>query len=150
MQRPSEPSAPDAVREETEPVPFELRGAKALDLPFVADSWRRSYEDAPSAKAPSLAEYIRTQRRVIETCLASSDTTIAHWPGDPDHILGWVSHRPGVVHYVFVKQVYRRRGLGRALLEHAAGRDGTVWTTHARRLGYWQRRIVFCPGLIFG
>ena len=152
-QRASQPVADDVpVRDVNDKVPHELRPAAAGDAPFVLDSWRRSYGDAQNAHAPSLETYIRAQRRVIEQCLSTSETAVAHWPGEPDHILGWVCYRPGpkpVVHYLFVKQLYRGRGLGRALLDHAVGDANQLWTTHARKLGIWRRRITFCPALIF-
>jgi len=125
----------------------------AADLPFVMRSWHVSYRDSQYAKAPSKDAYYDAQRAVIEQALKAGDTLVAHWPGEPDHLLGFVCGRGPVVHYVYVKQPYRRRRLGRSLFEHAVRDTREVYATHLLRVpASWLigRRINFNPSLIFG
>lgn len=133
-----------------DPVPHTLRPMGAGDEGFVYDSWLRSCR----LRAPSPDEFFRTQRRVIETALLGEGRVmVAHWEDDADHLLGFVAARGRVVHYVFVKQPFRRRGLGLSLLQHVTGEDREVFTTHMQNLpASWRngRRFEHNPSLIFG
>lgn len=139
-----------------DPVPFALRPMRASDESFVVSSWHRSYRDADFAAAPTRDAYYDTQRRVIDQCMLSGRVDVATWPDDDDHLLGFVAHAGAVVHYVYVKEPFRRRGLGKALLEHVAQGAPAVFTTHVRRVpASWGatrgpgRRFTLAPALIF-
>ena len=60
----------------------------------------------------------------------ASVTTVAVSADDHEQILGYVCHEPNkVVHYIFVKETFRRLGVGRVLLNHATGdRDKFTYT----------------------
>lgn len=147
------PSSPPQVSPVSPKAEFTLRPATDADLPFVFDSWRRSYGDAEFARSPDLATYIRTQRAVIEQALGTSRVTVAHDQEDERHILGWVCYRPSVVHYLFVKKPVRGWGIGTALLTHAwPDASGALFTTHNRNLSFARHRgfrVSFNPALIF-
>jgi GNAT superfamily N-acetyltransferase len=139
-----------------DPVPHVLRPMRSSDEGFVFKGWHRSYLDSDLARAPSTDAYYDAQRAVIATCLARGTVDVACWPEDEDHLLGFVAHAGAVVHYVYVKETFRRRGLGRALVEHAARDAPEVFVTHLRRVPRsWGstrgegKRFVFSPGLIF-
>jgi len=125
---------------------FGIRPGVPADLDFIADSWRRSYDDAPNTRCPGgLPEYISTQRQVIEQCLRTSSVLVAY-PRAPEHepnqILGWICFRQTrsltVLHYVYVKPFWRnkREHVGTALLQAAMVMpfegtiEGTVFYTH--------------------
>jgi acetyltransferase (GNAT) family protein len=104
---------------------------------YVESTWRRNYDQAENTRCPSgIFEYIETQGQVIEQCLRTSSVRVACPPERPEQILGWCCYREGpVVHYVYVKPYYRRRGLGLSLLGRALGLPMArqVYTTHAWR-----------------
>jgi GNAT superfamily N-acetyltransferase len=53
----------------------------------------------------------------------ASRVTIAVSATDPDQIFGYIVSEPGVVHYLFVKETFRRMGIGKALLTSALDDD---------------------------
>jgi GNAT superfamily N-acetyltransferase len=116
---------------------FRLRPFAETDRAHVDTTWRRSYSDPWSDFAgiphvPGSGLYKRIQGRAIELAMASGQTLIACAPDLDDQILGWVCARPPhVLHYVFVKEDFRGRGLGRALFEAALGAGlERVYVTH--------------------
>lgn len=144
-----------------------IREATPEDHDFVAYSWRRSYDlngANPLCRCPGgVDEYIRTQRSVIETCLAASRVLVAHpeYPKRrPEQIMGWVCFRsPSVLHYVYTKATFRQLGIAKDLCRQAFGGMPTrLWCSHAP----WERSeaadclfrsvrsIEFNPWLIFG
>jgi len=158
--KPSPAARPDTRVTGREPVPFETRrlqpnGEQAWD--FVINAWLMSVTDPKASgdmsRAPTSGMRLDSGRAFITQALQTSDALMAHWPGDPDHYLGFVCYRGDVVHYVYVKHPFRRRGLGSALLELAAKDAREVFTTCSLRLGLFRkpgRRITFNPALIFG
>lgn len=161
--------------EGNEPVfEFGLRPGTSEDLDFIADSWRRSFDDAPTTRCPGgLMEYIATQRQVIAQCLRTSSVLVAY-PRAPEEvtnqILGWVCFRKSagltVVHYLYVKPTCRRKEerMGWSLLAMALSREPgcpAMFHTHAfsnsdlatvrlvQRLEATGTRVIYNPALIF-
>lgn len=115
-------------------VDFLIRPSRPGDSHLIADSWRRSYEDSEFARTPSLDVYIRSQRAAVLMALEGGEAVVAHDPEDDDHLLGWLCfRRPDVLHYIFVKDFSRGKGIGRALFQHVFP-PGTerVYATHVR------------------
>lgn len=90
------------------------------DRNFVLSSWRDSYRN--SIRHPDLSAWIRksayhdAHNLYIATALDSDVVLVAVSPEDDDQILGWCAYGDGTRHYVYVKELYRRRGIGSALL----------------------------------
>lgn len=103
-------------------------GDVAAIPPIVIDTWLTSFRKSPWAGAlpnniykPAYFESIRqlVSRGARVVCAVN--------PDKPDHVLGWLcfeqtSDGVPVVHYVFVKPLYRKRGIARSLFD-AAGID---------------------------
>lgn len=102
-----------------------VRAYEPEDRGHVIDSWLRSYHrgSVPSLEWIEYPEYAqRVGDRIcswidrgkveIVVCVAQEDRT---------HILGWIAvERRGArrwLRYLYVRELYRRRGLGRMLLE---------------------------------
>lgn len=152
---------------------FALRAGGPDDVRFVSESWRRHYSDSNWTRCPGgKDEYIATQKAVIAQALATSEVLIAY-PDmeehrEPKQILGWLCFRhPRVLHYLFVKPYYRRKGIAAALLLAAmeSRLGGAVFLTHGwrqphgrgeaidhivARAAAWHTHIEYNPALIFG
>jgi GNAT superfamily N-acetyltransferase len=104
---------------------------------FVAGVWQvsfredvhRSSQHHPAYRAvkPALKTDLRRQ---VNTLLAKPGAVVllATNPEDAQHFLGFIAYEllplqggPLIVHYLYVKQLYRRMGVGRALLDAARG-----------------------------
>lgn len=118
-----------------------IRPALPEDMRFVRSSWLQSFADSDFARIltpkdvwerrEASNEYYDCQRLIIEVCL---DTAAIYVDADTNMIDGWLVCEPGLVHYVYVRQSARGRGVARRLLE-AAGihASGHVEYTHRSR-----------------
>jgi GNAT superfamily N-acetyltransferase len=109
---------------------FAIRSHTLTDLALVFSSWLRSM---PPARDVSRDVHFRGQHALIEAILARPGALlrVACVPDDPEVILGWAcvehaphdaSGHPSLVHFAYVKDAFRRRGIARALLADVAPR----------------------------
>lgn len=122
-----------------------FRPAEAADLPLVLESWTGTWKLSDwagtvqnhlfdAAHHATILALLRRGARVL--CLAN--------PERPDQVLAWLCYelKPTevVVHYLFTKAPFRRRGLARSLLEHVgAGSGRFVYTHRTAAARYWPR-----------
>lgn len=112
-----------------------IRPATEGDLPFIVDSWMRSYSKSVTVARPI---YDRFQRELIERLLKASTVLVACNSESPSQLFGYVvAQRRGavvVLHYVYVKQIFRHFGIAAALLSHV-GAQGRCQYTHRTKKG---------------
>lgn len=130
-------------------LPVTFRAPRGDDAAFVIDSWLASNRTAPAHAAIWSEAYYRTYRPVVMALVRSSHITIAANPEDADHILGYAvwspaksetaTHSTGfALHYVYVKEELRRRGLGAQMLRQirpSFGDEPVVVTAACRPAG---------------
>lgn len=135
-------------------LPIAFRAYRESDLPFVFDTWIRSFEHQNDLAGPYTAKQVRAAiRGTIEDLLASgASVTVACAKDDPDLIVGYIAfetkHEFPVIHYCYVKEGAREAGLGRALIDiacqgHADRARFTFKTRAAQALlprGRWKPR----------
>lgn len=120
------------------------------DLHFVYRSWVNSYRDSEWAGClPQHLSYPVYSAAITQLLKRGMRITMAVNPDDRDQILGFIAFEPGLLHYVFVKSIFRRQGVATSLMacanfDRSAGPVlGTFRTHDARHLG----AIVFKPHL---
>lgn len=114
------------------------------DIPFIGSSWGKSFYNASyyadHFRPRIFLKHHRAMRdRVFErdnlamiVCAASEE---------PDQILGWVAievmpeNVGTILHYVYVKELYRREGLAKELISRAIPNKNPVYFTHETRAG---------------
>ena len=106
---------------------------------FVAGVWQVSFREDVHRSNQQHPAY-RAMKATLKTALRSQVNALLAKPGaivllatnpeDPQHFLGFIAYEgqatpdgPLIVHYLYVKQIYRRMGVGRALLDAARGQD---------------------------
>jgi GNAT superfamily N-acetyltransferase len=116
-----------------------LRTTEPGDMRFVLDSWGKSYRVSPWAGCVPNHLFYDTFHEAVEGLLArGTKITIACAKHDPSRILGWVATetvRDGqAVHFLYVKDPFRRRGLASHLLEQTVGtQEGRRFYTYRTR-----------------
>ena len=84
-------------------------------LPFVIDSWLKSYRDSEAVQGLSREVYFDGQRGVIERLLKRATVRLVVNRDDPDQFYGWSCFESTVpiatLHYVYVKHKFRGFGL---------------------------------------
>jgi hypothetical protein len=133
--------------------PYTIRPAERGDRGYIIDTWLQSYRSSPFAqKLPDFAYWSRFGHvGLVESIMDNPDTRIkvACLPDGGSWLYGWIcSNLVGLVHYVFVRNEFRRLGSGSGFggfgveLLRAAGVDNydPLGVTHltpdfSRRLG---------------
>lgn len=125
-----------------------VRDAEPGDEGFVYNSWLRSYRDAPAVNGTPSAVYYRYHHPLLEALLARPEVSVlvACDPSSPDRIHGWLCSEPAgtvlVCHYAYVKQIWRRKGIGSLLLAHAAeGRESVAYTFKSKAAPHVARSL---------
>jgi ribosomal protein S18 acetylase RimI-like enzyme len=101
----------------------QIRSAIEADVPFIFNSWLKSYRGANSVKCVGNPVYFEFQHKVIERLLQRSQVYVLCSPEDSSQVFGYVvcEHVEDipVLHYVYVKYAFRGMGLCSMLLNHA-------------------------------
>lgn len=101
-----------------------IRDANSKDLAFITSSWSQSYYPQSNL---SFDDYKHFQNILMKTILKDSYNLIACDDTDQDVIFGWICHteylNEPVVHYLYVKAIYRRLGVAKALMNEVMGND---------------------------
>lgn len=133
---------------------FKVRAVQTADVPFLYNSWLKSYRDSPSVTSIPNTLYYAGQHAVIEKLFETPDveTVIACNPEDEGQIYGYVVAAPGVLHWLYVKHTFRGHGVGKMLLAEM-GLSKEFFYTHRvknsdRLVG--DRHAVFNPYLLCG
>jgi GNAT superfamily N-acetyltransferase len=124
----------------TEPANITVRLKTAADQSMVYDSWIRSYRKAPATVRIPANVYSWWQRTIVDSVWVDPTSTIlvAVDPADPTRIFGWLAGQVSqslagdqrIVHYVYVKAIYRRFGVASRLLRTFLGETDLYVTTH--------------------
>jgi hypothetical protein len=118
------------------------RTATPEDVPFVMDSWMKSWRKSPWAGCIPNNRYYDVTRDGIEQLIARGATLeIACNPTNPKQIFGWVCRElttddPAVcvIHYCYVKDPFLRMGVGETLVARSPGRQPGYYTYAYRQV----------------
>lgn len=110
-------------------VPVTFRRPTPECLSFIYSSWLKSFRIYSRwAKAVPAQIYFGNHKRVVQKLLEDSGVLIACNPECPDQIFGYAVYQPtaggvAVLHYLYVKQPYRKMGIATALFREALHRS---------------------------
>ncbi len=126
-----------------------IRQRRLEDIPLIKNSWRMSFLDYrrdedhpghgfinpnPTVLWATAKHYHANMGKRMRRLLSQADFLVACDPDDQDELMGWVCYGPGVLHYVYVKEAYRRNGLGKELVASTRQDLSTVEVTHWTRV----------------
>ena len=134
-----------------------IRKAIDDDLPFIFNSWLKSYRFSHFGEKITNTIYFEDQHKVIDKILKTSEVYVACNIEDPSQLYGYIAvgEEEGVfvLHFIYVKHTFRNMGIGKTLLD-AVGHDSSnasVYTHHtkvAEKLSS-KYNFVFHPYLLF-
>jgi len=110
---------------------FLIAPHEVSELPFIFDSWSRSFRKSPWAGC--VPNYLWEQ--VVRACATEildrgAEVLVALAPGtEARRVMGYSVAEPGCLHWLYVKTDYRRLSIGRKLLDAAVQR----WPADAPR-----------------
>jgi GNAT superfamily N-acetyltransferase len=101
------------------------------DEPFVHSSFHTDYWQNGKHHNPLWEVYAPEMDQHIDRLIRRSTVYVAYYADVPDEILGYsILDKDGdTVHFVYVKSVYRKMGIGSGLVP-----DRRKWYTHATRI----------------
>lgn len=106
-----------------------FREANETDVGFIFNSFLKSFRDSYFARNISSTIYFNEHHKIIESLLKKAKVNIACNPNDVSQIYGYVISEKidntFVLHYIYVKQTFRKMGIGKKLLE-ISGHDKEV------------------------
>ncbi len=115
---------------------WNIRSAVGDDLPFIYGTWAQSYRyDSLIGKGCRNSIFFPEYNKVIDYILDQDDTQVlvAHLPAEPNVILGYFVCQPSVIHYVYVKEAFRKEGIAKSLFQ-ASGGQGVYYTHRTKAL----------------
>ena len=134
-----------------------LRTANDEDLPFIFNSWLKSFRDSYFARDIPDTIYFADHHKVIERLLKNSVVMISCNEDDPSQLYGYAvgSEEDGifVLHFIYVKYTFRNLGIGTLLLKTFGhtGESASVYT-HCNSLAIRlaaKYNFVYHPYLMF-
>jgi hypothetical protein len=134
---------------------YDIRPATGNDLSFIYDTWLKSYRcDSALGKSCKKSVYFDEYKLVLDRILLEANTIIAHFTDDTDLILAYMVYEPGVIHYAFCKEAFRRLGIVTGLFKHAfPGALSPLYITHrtagASPILYSKQFLVHNPFILF-
>lgn len=134
-----------------EQLPIKIRASNKGDEPIILGSWKSSILGSATYRWLPRDVYYRGEGKVVTQMLRRYGAVVACNPIFDDQVFGWLVHGGEAIHYVYVKQRFRRQQVASRLIELAFGsaRDFvcTAWTDVCERLSpAWTLR--YRPSLL--
>lgn len=120
-----------------------LRSMRDADLPFVMRAIMMQMRKAVPFRSWTNEQISQHRIEVVEPLIAGLPPIIACHKEDPGVLLGLICFQaPDVLHFLYVKERFRRIGVADALMARAFGSEhGTVSLTHSSSLLRTDKRL---------
>ena len=125
-----------------------IRDATDKDLAFITSTWMQSYYPQCGL---GFDDYKHFQNKLVKGLLSRSYNLVACDDSDHNLIFGWVSYdeylNDPVVHYIYVKALYRRMGISKQLMAEVMGNDKDYYYyTHKPEKPSILKALTFASG----
>ena len=101
----------------------QIRNATEADVPFIFNSWLKSYRNANAVKSISNPVYFEFQHKAIEKLLQRSQVYILCSATDATQVYGYIVAEEieniPVLHFCYIKYAFRGMNLCSLLMQHA-------------------------------
>ena len=138
-------------------LPILYRQVLEEDKPFLFNSWLKSFRQGTLAANVDNSIYYTNHHKLVEKILSKSKTIICCNSDDPSIIYGYVTYQivdgQFVLHYLYIKNIYRKLGLGRKLLAETKHDFNVLGCyTHQTSVGVAKEEkynLVYHPYILF-
>ena len=124
------------------------RAPNENDISFIYASWLNSYRnDSYIGMSVRKTIFYREYQTIIDSILGRGKVIVAVKPDETNIIYGYIIYEPKVLHYVFVKEAFRRLGICKELLR-AAGSPQTA-THKTRSTEFLDTKFTYNPFILY-
>lgn len=102
----------------------------STDEALVHKCWKDSFWANSFLRWAAKRDYYKELNDRCRWLVSSDSVLIAHNPADENHVWGFTCHSEGVLHYVWVRNEYRKRGIASGLVNLALGDRKTTPCSH--------------------
>ncbi len=102
---------------------LQIREYDSTDRDFIYSSWLSSFKGSHYAGPVPDNVYWKLYQFVLEKIIPDSTVKIVCSHEYPSQIVGWICYRDSVVHYLYVKQPFRGKGIAKELLTKTVGQE---------------------------
>lgn len=135
---------------------FDIRPLLSADVPFVYNSWLKSYRDSPMVKSIPNTIYYAEHHKVIENLLKQTNclAAVACNPEDANQIYGYIVgemiEKALCVHWVYCKHPFRGNGIAKALFQWIGESTANTYTHRVKNVEklIGERPFTFNPYLL--
>lgn len=121
---------------------WKIRKLNADDIAYITSTWMNSYRANNEFPRDMKHRIFSSEHnRIINSILIKANTLVACDPEDEGHIFGYVvtSEKDlglDIVHYLYVKAPFQRKGIGKDLIAEAKKTNKVVYT-HKNQKAKW-------------
>lgn len=136
-----------------------LRPATDTDVPFIFNSWLKCYRHSPNTKGCENPVYFAQHHKVLEGLCKRAAITIACNQNDISQIYGYICNERIenilCIHFLYVKEIYRKFGIAKILAESAGFKaDTPSFYTHRTFVSEslekkFERLLIYNPYLAY-
>jgi GNAT superfamily N-acetyltransferase len=111
---------------------IKLRPGTEEDHAFILSSWLKAYFDCGNHyyRPPKKIFFEKHADKVKEHL--AGHVIVATTEEDPSQIIGYAVHSSGVLHFVYVKSLFRKMGVARELIRKASCKQYSQHTTGSK------------------
>ena len=116
-------------------LPLRVRMVRPSDIPFITNSWLDSFRNSSLTRAMPKDLYYAYHHKILENILPRSTVVVLCDDRDDNHIIGWGCAEKYdnslVLHYIYIKQMYRKMRLAKRIYDVFFLDDGETWEPSA-------------------
>lgn len=100
---------------------------RADDIGLVMDPWLTSFQNF----SMSIGMNYSVIRDMVTNKVVNSKTILAVNPEDDTQIFGFICYKRGILHFIYVKEVFRKNKVAKQLMRYAgfSNQNKSVYTT---------------------
>lgn len=128
---------------------FNIRESGEKDNSFIINSWLKSIRETYPFTQICNDIFYSNHEKKIHQILEQSSTLVAVNCEDPDHIFGYIVYQqPAVIHYLYVKQPFRKLKIASSLIEASQILFPCVITALPKKARLAASEFIYNPYLI--